>query len=306
VGGPSGLTVSAAGAVAWTPCEVKGPSTNGVVVKVSDNGVPALSATDADLPAQTLTFSLVGGPSGLTVSAAGVVAWTPSEAKGPSTNTVVVKVTDSAVPALTSSRSFNVIVREVNVAPVFVGLTNATIPELVLYQQKLTATDSDIPVQTLAVSLVSGPAGSGVTNGVFGWVPGQVPKPSTNEVKVAVTDGLVSTTNGFTLVVNKVSGPSVVKVGTGEASETGSPIAKAVVPVENTAPLISQFRISPADGTLGLALSGKDGATYRLEVTTDFIHWDLVEIIVLSGTSQEIDIPIPSSQKGRFYRVVAQ
>ena len=50
------------------------------------------TATDVDLPAQTLTFALVSGPSGLTVSPAGAITWTPTEAQGPGTHPVQVKV----------------------------------------------------------------------------------------------------------------------------------------------------------------------------------------------------------------------
>ena len=40
-----------------------------------------LSAVDPDLPAQTLTYDRVNGPEGLTVSPAGRVTWTPTEAQ---------------------------------------------------------------------------------------------------------------------------------------------------------------------------------------------------------------------------------
>src|SRR2546426_9081598 len=35
------------GAISWTPAEAQGPSTNLVSVSVTDNGVPALSATNS-------------------------------------------------------------------------------------------------------------------------------------------------------------------------------------------------------------------------------------------------------------------
>ncbi len=52
-------------------------------------------ATDADLPAQTLTFSLLGGPSGATIDVTtGVFLWTPTEAQGPGDYTFTVRVSD--------------------------------------------------------------------------------------------------------------------------------------------------------------------------------------------------------------------
>ena len=56
-----------------------------------------LKATDADLPTQTLKYSIVQGPTGLTVSTNGVLTWKPTEAQGPSTNRVQVSVSDGFV-----------------------------------------------------------------------------------------------------------------------------------------------------------------------------------------------------------------
>src|SRR2546422_11438273 len=57
------------------------------------------TATDADLPANTLTFALVSGPAGLTAAANGVIAWTPTEAQGPSANVVTVRVQHDHAPS---------------------------------------------------------------------------------------------------------------------------------------------------------------------------------------------------------------
>ena len=85
-----------------------------------------IDATDADLPAQTLTFSKVSGPEGLSVSATGQLTWTPTEAQGPSTNTVTVRVSDGVANA---DRSFTVVVNEVNEAPVLAAVPDQTINE---------------------------------------------------------------------------------------------------------------------------------------------------------------------------------
>src|SRR5205814_6795365 len=86
------------------------------------------SATDADVPANTLTFSLVGPPAGMTINgSSGVISWTPSEAQGPSTNTITVVVADNGVPALSATNSFTVTVREVNLAPVSSEPANQTL-----------------------------------------------------------------------------------------------------------------------------------------------------------------------------------
>ncbi|HVU28690.1 MAG TPA: lamin tail domain-containing protein [Verrucomicrobiae bacterium] len=67
------------------------------------------SATDADLPPQTLTFSLgAGAPSGATITAAGQFSWTPTLA--PATNTISIVVTDNGTPPASATRSFTVTV----------------------------------------------------------------------------------------------------------------------------------------------------------------------------------------------------
>ena len=64
-------------------------------------------ATDADVPAQTLTFSLLNNPSGATVNASnGVFNWRPTIAQSPTTNSVAVVVTDSGAPPLSATQSF--------------------------------------------------------------------------------------------------------------------------------------------------------------------------------------------------------
>src|SRR5437660_1726412 len=103
------------------------------------------SATDADLPANTLTFALVSAPTGMTINpASGAISWTPSEAQGPSTNVVRVGVTDNGVPALSATNSFTVTVREVNVAPVLSVPANQTIDELSALAVTASATDADV------------------------------------------------------------------------------------------------------------------------------------------------------------------
>src|SRR3970282_1605099 len=75
------------------------------------------SATDADLPADILTYSLVTAPTGATINpSSGEFTWTPGEADGPGSHTVTVRVTDGA--GATAETTFTITVTESNVAPV--------------------------------------------------------------------------------------------------------------------------------------------------------------------------------------------
>jgi hypothetical protein len=69
-------------------------------------------ATDADSPAQTLTFSLdPGGPAGAAINAAsGVFTWPTTGVPATSTNTVTVRVTDNGAPPLSDVETIALIV----------------------------------------------------------------------------------------------------------------------------------------------------------------------------------------------------
>ncbi len=237
VSGPAGMTVTAAGQLAWTPTEAQGPSTNAVTVAVSDgaleaqqtftvvvtevNAAPTLAAvadqsvaegtalsltlvgSDFDLPAQMLGYRLVSGPAGMTVTAAGQLAWTPTEAQGPSTNAVTVAVGDGALEA---QQTFTVVVTELNVAPAWDFLGNRSVAEGSELEVTLVARDADFPAQTLGYTLVSGPVGMAVSAaGRLSWTPSEVQGPSTNAVTVAVSDGEISVETQFLVIVSEVN-----------------------------------------------------------------------------------------------------
>jgi len=128
----AGITTN--GVITWTPTEAQGPSTNLVTTVVTDgslsatnsftivvnevNTAPTLTppsntniveqtawsavatATDSDLPANPLTFNLVSGPAGLSVTTNGVITWTPTQAQVLNTYTVTISVTDTNPPAV--------------------------------------------------------------------------------------------------------------------------------------------------------------------------------------------------------------
>src|SRR4030095_11720236 len=165
------------------------------------------TATDSDLPANTLSFALVSGPTGLTVSAAGIIAWTPTEAQGPSTNTVTVRVFDNGSPSISVTNSFQVIVTEVNSAPILTVPSTQTIAEQTALNVNVTATDSDLPANTLSFAFVSGPTGLTVSSaGAIAWTPTESQGPSTNTVTVRVFDNgspSLSATNSFQVIVTE-------------------------------------------------------------------------------------------------------
>jgi hypothetical protein len=128
--GPAGLTLDpATGAIRWTPTEAQGPAKYPVTVRVQDpeglgaeqsfeitvsevNQPPTLAAipnqvlafgqslnltlvgSDSDLPANTLSYRLVSGPTNAAITADGKVSWSPVRSQAPSTNQFQVAVSD--------------------------------------------------------------------------------------------------------------------------------------------------------------------------------------------------------------------
>jgi hypothetical protein len=69
------------------------------------------SATDIDVPAQTLTFGLVASPNGATISTnSGLISWRPLIAQAGTNYPFTVRVTDNGVGNLAATQSFVVTV----------------------------------------------------------------------------------------------------------------------------------------------------------------------------------------------------
>ena len=253
VSGPVGLSISQSGLMQWRPSEAQGPSTNLVRITVSD-GVEAvardytlvvreinqspvwgaeparvtsegspyqfrLGATDLDLPAQSLVYRLLSGPVGLSVNADGLVQWSPTEAQGPSTNDVVVAVSDGI---LSVTNRVRIQVQEINANPVWFGSTTVRSTEGQTLSFQLPVQDADLPQQALRFTLDSGPVGLQVsTNGLLSWTPTEAQGPSTNQVRLRVSDGVVAIALEFQVTVAESNAAPVwtTVVGTRRVSE---------------------------------------------------------------------------------------
>jgi hypothetical protein len=138
---PAGASVNTNGVITWIPAEAQGPLTCVIAMVVTDNGVPALSATnsftvvvqeintapslpaqtartivgletlvvtntgtDGDLPSNSLTYQLTSAPAGAVIDANGVITWTPNLAQVPGTNLFLTTVTDDNPWAINSQQ----------------------------------------------------------------------------------------------------------------------------------------------------------------------------------------------------------
>jgi hypothetical protein len=256
---PAGVAIDAnTGVMTWTPTEAQGPGSYTITVLAAQTASPFLSATrtftvtvletnqapqlaiipdmmvdegvelsftasasDADLPPNSLTFSLDEfAPAGAWITADGHFHWTPSEAQGPGDYPVNIIVTDNGSPSLSATQTFMITVNEVNQAPTIQSPGQF---QLLLGQTlnfNASAADSDLPTQTLSFSLdENAPTGASITSeGLFSWRPATNQAPGTNIITITVTDnGMppLSASADFTVVVGKppkfdVSGTKIV------------------------------------------------------------------------------------------------
>src|SRR6266850_415997 len=168
------------------------------------------TATDQDVPAQRLSYELLDRPTGAAIDTNGVITWRPSEAQGPGTYTIRTVVADDGSPPMTAINAFTVIVTETNSAPRLGFIDDQTVAEASTLLVTNTASDADLPANTLSYALLDPPAGATINAlGVISFTPVQGAGPSTNTITTVVTeDGVppLSATNSFTVFVTVPSG----------------------------------------------------------------------------------------------------
>lgn len=239
-----------------------------------------LTATDSDLPTNTLTFALVSAPTGASVTASGLFAWTPTEAQGPGTNPITVKVSDNGSPSLSSTQSFNLVVFETNAPPVlaFINDQNATPGTQLIVNAS--ATDPDLPTNTLSYSLSPG-APTGVTinpnTGVFTWTPATNQAPATNLVTVRVTDNgspVLSDAKSFTIFV------------------------------ASTAPLRVTSVSMASNGALSLAWDSQSGKLYEVQYKDNLTvtNWSILGTYPATGSTTRATNNTAGAPQ-RYYRI---
>ncbi|MDB6024368.1 MAG: hypothetical protein JWM68_591 [Verrucomicrobiales bacterium] len=202
-------------------------TTNLVVDAGSTLTLPNISATDADFPSQTLTFSLdAGAPAGATINpVTGVFTWTPTGSQGPSTNVITIRVTDNGPGTLSASQNITVVVNKVNTAPTITSSFDQVI-ELnggSTINLTFTASDDDIPTNSLTFSLQgTPPVGSSInaSSGVFTWTPPN--QLSTNIITVRVTDNGVPALydeKDLTVIVSPTNTAPTLALGSARVDE---------------------------------------------------------------------------------------
>ncbi|MBE0545407.1 MAG: lamin tail domain-containing protein [Verrucomicrobia bacterium] len=170
-------------------------------------------ATDSDIPENTLTFSLdEGAPAGAAiVPNTGVFTWTPTAQQAPGVYPVTIVVTDNGVPPLNAAETISITVNEViqpNQPPQLSPIADVALLAGRTLNLTNTATDPDVPPQTLTFQLLSAPAGMTLdaSSGWLTWRPLIAQAGTTNGVVLRVADsGTPTLTDTQSFVVTVLS-----------------------------------------------------------------------------------------------------
>lgn len=268
-GAPAGASIHpTTGLFTWTPGELDGPGMYPITVIVTDNGSPVMSdqltftvtvrevnnppvftpvadqsvdelallsiafvAVDPDTPANAVTYSLgPGAPDGASIDpTTGQFTWTPDESQGPGAYDVTVVATDDGTPNLSNTLTIHVTVNELNEPPVLGSLADRIVQQHDTLTFQASATDADLPANSLTFSLDAGaPSGASIdpATGVFTWTPTEADVPGTFPITFRVTDdGAPNLSDSQTITVTVTEGnrsPILAAIGNQTVAEAGT------------------------------------------------------------------------------------
>ncbi|WP_265991520.1 putative Ig domain-containing protein [Larkinella insperata] len=268
-------TATAAGGTAGTPLTIsftvidQAPVTNTAPVlasignKIVTLGQPlsfTAQATDSDVPAQTLTYS-VSGPSGASINAStGAFSWTPTTT---GTFSLTIKAADNGSPALSDQKVFSVTVSAAAQSLVSFSLINATSDQEI----KVMSDGETVNLATLASRSINIRANTnpGTVGSVRMVLSG---KQSRNQVDNGAPYALFGDSNGnfnnWAPAVGSYTLTATPYTATAAGGTAGTPLTISFTvidqaPVTNTAPVLAS--IGNKIVTLGQPLSFTAQAT---------------------------------------------
>ncbi len=256
-GAPPGMSVDLDGNIFWAPSEEQGPGVYAAFLIVSDldevspsetrreftvtvtevNSEPYFScslekeaivgetlslstvkATDSDIPAQKLTYTLQGSaPSGLRFYSNGDIIWTPSKDQV-GEHFLSILATDNGNPVKSGSATLKITVKESASSPLyFIPVENLHVKEHSLFQVVLMASASG-GADPISYSLLKSNTGMQLdsVSGCFSWIPGESDGGKSFEV---IVNGSETTGNkrsaqiSFVITVDEVNNaPSISSI----------------------------------------------------------------------------------------------
>ncbi len=232
-----------------------------------------VGATDIDLPANALTYTLAGTiPAGAVIDpTTGDFTWTPAESQD-GTYTFDVVVTDDGTPNLSDTETITITVNDVNVAPVLDAIGPQDGDETTLFSFTATTMDIDLPANGLTYTLAGAvPAGATIdpATGDFTWTPTEAQDGSYSFDVVATDDGTPNLTDSetITVIVNEINTTPVLDAIGPQSGDELTAISFAASATDTDAPV---------DG-LTFSLAGMIPVGAAIDPTTGNFTWTPTE-----------------------------
>ncbi len=222
------------------------------------------------------TYAVFGASNG-TVALNGRTAQFTPTVSGNALGSFLFKVTDASGFSYTNTVGVHIIAAPPNTAPVLSPVPSTNINAGVSLSITNTATDADIPAQTLTFSLASAPTNAtlGSISGVFNWRPLVTQANTTNLITVVVSDSgtpNLSATQSFNVVVNPLTLPTV------SPSNVGG-------------------------GQLGLLVTGQNGPDYGVQSSSNLVDWQTLLITNPSVMPFSWTATNTSASSMQFFRI---
>ena len=256
-----------------------------------------ITATDADIPTDTLSYSATNLPTGASINAStGILTWTPTESQD-GRYTIQVTVSDGTS---TDSQSFTITVQEVNSPPILTTISNQTIQELSKLILNITATDADVPTDTLSYSATNLPTGASInaSTGTLTWTPTES-QDGRYTIQVTVSDGTSTDSQSFTITVQEVNSPPILTTISNQTIQELSKLILNITATDADVPtdtlsysatnLPTGASINASTGTLTWTPTESQDGRYTIQVTvSDGTSTDSQSFTI---TVQEVNSP---------------
>jgi hypothetical protein len=297
-GAPDRMTIdSTTGLISWFPDETQGGSSYTFDIIVTDDGEPSLSdtktasirvnevnkapvldpisapslvnegdqigftatASDTDIPAQTIMFSLGGAPASATIdSVSGIFSWTPTESED-GTHTFDIVATDNGMPPLQDIQTITVTVNEINEPPSIAPIDPQTASEGIEFLLPLLVADPDLPPQTLIFTLVNAPPAAVITPGVFNWTPNESEGGTAyTGVEIHVSDGFFDVFTTFDITVAETNSPPSLNAIQAQTVNEGTPVIADADATDPDMP-IQAISYSLSGAPVGMTINSSTG-----------------------------------------------
>ncbi|MCI4430411.1 MAG: cadherin domain-containing protein [Burkholderiales bacterium] len=195
----------------------------------------------------------------------GAFGWSPTESQGGLTPSVTVTVTDDGTGNITDSETFTIFVGDTNVAPVLAAIGNQAVNEGSTPIITLTATDADLPAQTLVFSISGGADAArftiNPTTGVLSFAgapdyesPSDANLDNVYDVTVQVSDGSLASTQAISVTVINLDDTAPV-LGANRLS---------IVQGGSAVPVIAATDADSSSAQISFTVSGLSGGTFEL------------------------------------------